>query len=139
MNAYIEKFRKQLPLLEFCSGPFTQEDGIIKHLLGLLELKSDYFVELGRRSPGEAVLGRIVSERQASLLNIDAEAIADEERCLANEQKWILKKLSVSPLNINQSLDEHNVPDSPAACVIDVDGWITGACWQSCKKDSHLC
>ena len=41
MNAYIEKFRTQLPLLEFCSGPSTQEDGIIKHLLSLLELKSD--------------------------------------------------------------------------------------------------
>ena len=29
MNAHIEKFRTQLPLLEFCSGPSTQEDGII--------------------------------------------------------------------------------------------------------------
>ena len=89
MNAYIEKFRKQLPLLEFCSGPFTQEDGIIKHLLGLLELKSDYFVELGQRGLGGGTLGRIGTERQASLLNIDSEAIADEERSLTNGQRWI--------------------------------------------------
>jgi len=122
MNAYIDKFRKQLPLLEYCSGPGTQEDGIIRHLLDLLDLKSNYFVEFGQRSLGGGTLGRIAHERQASLLNIDAEAIADEERLMANEQKWILKKQSVSPLNINQIFDECGVPESPAACVIDVDG-----------------
>ena len=47
MNAYIEKFKRKLPLLEFCSGPSTQEDGIIKYLLSVLELKSDYFVDVG--------------------------------------------------------------------------------------------
>ena len=79
MNAYIEKFRTQLPLLEFCSGPSTQEDGIIEQLLSLLQLKSDYFVEFGQRCLGGGTLGRIASERQASLLNIDLEAIAGEE------------------------------------------------------------
>ena len=62
MNTYSEKFRKQLPLLDFCSGPSTQEDGIIKHLLSLLELESDYFVELGQRSLGGGTVGRIANE-----------------------------------------------------------------------------
>ena len=52
MNKYIEKFKSQLPLLKYCDGPSTQEDGIISHLLGLLDLKSNYFVEFGQRSLG---------------------------------------------------------------------------------------
>ena len=87
MNTYIERVRKQLPLLHLCSGPSTQEDGIIKHLLGLLELESDFFVEFGQRALGGGTLGRIANERQASLLNIDSEAIANEERSLANGKK----------------------------------------------------
>lgn len=122
MNHYIEKFKSQLPLLRYCEGPGTQEDGIIRHLLGLLDLESNYFVEFGQRSLGGGTLGRIANERKANLLNIDSEAIADEERSLADGQKWILKKRSVSPLNINQIFDECNAPCSPAACVIDVDG-----------------
>ena len=46
MNAYYGKFRKQLPLLDFCIGPSTQEDRIIKHLLALLKLKSDFLLSL---------------------------------------------------------------------------------------------
>lgn len=142
MNAYIEKFRTQLPLLEFCSGPSTQEDGIIKHLLSLLELKSDYFVEFGQRGLGGGTLGRIASESQASLLNIDSEAIADEERSLANGKKWILKKQRVSPLNINQIFDECGVAESPAACVIDVDGmdyWCMLAILQKRQPSLLIC
>ena len=142
MKTYIEKFRKQLPLLDFCSGPSTQEDGIIKHLLGLLELESDYFVEFGQRGLGEGTLGRIANERQASLLNIDSEAIADEERFLANGQKWILKKQRVSPLNINKIFDECGVPETPAACVIDVDGmdyWCMLAILQKRQPSLLIC
>jgi hypothetical protein len=122
MNAYIEKFKKQLPLLKYCSGPGTQEDGIIRHLLSLRYLESNWFMELGQRSLGGGTLGRIAHERQASLLNIDAEAVADEERSLIEGAKWILKKRTVSPLNISQIFDECGIPCSPAACVIDVDG-----------------
>jgi len=57
MNSYIERFRKQLPLLDFCSAPSTQEDGIIKHLLGLLELESDFLVEFGQQALGRGTLG----------------------------------------------------------------------------------
>ena len=142
MNNYIEKFKSQLPLLRYCEGPGTQEDGIIRHLLGLLDLESNYFVEFGQRSLGGGTLGRIAHERQASLLNIDSEAIAEEERSLADGQKWILKKRPVSPLNINQIFDECGVPGSPAACVIDVDGmdyWCMLAILQKRQPSLLIC
>jgi len=62
MNTYIERFKEQLPFLKYCSGPGTQEDGIIRHLLGLLDLKSNWFVEFGQRSLGGGTLGRIAHE-----------------------------------------------------------------------------
>ena len=143
MNRYIEKFKHQLPLLKYCDGPGTQEDGIIRHLLGLLELKSNYFVEFGQRSLGGGTLGRIAQERQASLLNIDSEAVKEEVRTPWNDgQKWILKKQSVSPLNINQIFDECGVPGSPAACVIDVDGmdyWCMLAILQKRQPSLLVC
>ena len=142
MNGYIEKFKKQLPLLQYCSGPGTQEYGIIRHLLGLLDLESNYFVEFGERRLGGGTLGRIAHERQANLLNIDSEAIADEERSLIDGQQWILKKRSVSPLNINQIFDECGVPGSPAACVIDVDGmdyWCLLAILQKRQPSLLIC
>jgi FkbM family methyltransferase len=143
MNNYIEKLKGQLPLLKYCDGPGTQEDGIIRHLLGLLDLKSNYFVEFGQRSLGGGTLGRISQERQASLLNIDSEAVKDEVRTPWNDgQKWILKKQSVSPLNINQLFDECEVPGSPAACVIDVDGmdyWCMLAILQKRRPSLLIC
>ena len=87
-------------------------------------------------------MGRIANERQASLLNIDSEAVADEERSLADGQKWILKKRSVSPLNINQIFDESGVPGAPAACVIDVDGmdyWCMLAIMQKRQPSLLIC
>lgn len=142
MNHYIEKFQSKLPLLRYCKGPGTQEDGIIGHLLGLLDLESNYFIEFGQRSLGGGTLGRIAHERQASLLNIDSEAIADEQHSLADGQKWILKKRSVSPLNVNQIFDECGIPDSPAACVIDVDGmdyWCMLAILQKRQPSLLIC
>jgi len=143
MNYYINKFRAQLPLLNYCEGPGTQEDGIIRHLLGLVNLSSNYFVEFGQRILGGGTLGRIASERHSSLLNIDSEAVRDEERTPWNDgQKWILKKLSVSPLNINQIFDECGVPSSPSACVIDVDGmdyWCMLAILQKRRPSLLIC
>jgi len=75
-------------------------------------------------------------------MNIDAEAIADEERLLADGQKWILKKQSVSPLNINQIFDACGVPESPAACVVDVDGmdyWCILAILQKRQPSLLIC
>jgi hypothetical protein len=143
MNKYIEKFKSQLPLLKYCDGPGTQEDGIIRHLLGLLDLKSNCFVEFGQRSLGGGTLGRIAQERQASLLNIDSEAVKDEVTTPWNDgQKWILKKQSVSPLNINQVFDECGVPGSPVACVINVDGmdyWCMLAILQKRRPSLLIC
>lgn len=143
MNTYIEKFKTQLPLLRYCEGPGTQEDGIIRHLLDSLDLSSNYLVEFGQRSLGGGTLGRIAAERRSSLLNIDSEAIGDEERSPWNDgQKWILKKRSVSPLNINQIFDECDVPVSPAACVIDVDGmdyWCMLAILQKRRPSLLIC
>jgi FkbM family methyltransferase len=143
MNHYIKKFKDQLPLLKYCEGPGTEEDGIIRHLLSLLDLKSSFFVEFGQRSLGGGTLGRIANERQATLLNIDPEAAQDEERApWNNEQKWVLKQRSVSPLNINQIFGECGVPCSPAACVIDVDGmdyWCMLAILQNRRPSLLIC
>jgi FkbM family methyltransferase len=143
MNNYIETFKTQLPLLKYCEGPGTQEDGIIRHLLDSLDLSSNYLVEFGQRSLGGGTLGRIATERRSSLLNIDSEAVGDEERTPWNDgQKWILKKRSVSPLNINQIFDECDIPVSPAACVIDVDGmdyWCMLAILQKRRPSLLIC
>lgn len=66
MNNYIEKFRRTLPLLKYRDAPGTQEDGYIRHLLILLDLKSNYLIESGQRSLDRETLGRIENERQAA-------------------------------------------------------------------------
>ncbi len=123
MNSYIEKNLESLPLLRFCSGPGTQEDGIISHLLDQLQLESNFLVEFGQRTLGGGTLGRIATSRGFSLLNIDLEAPQNEVRYpWDDDRKWILRKQAVTPLNINQIFDEPKLPKVPAACAIDVDG-----------------
>jgi len=76
------------------------------------------------------------------LLNIDSEAIGNEERSLANGKKWLLKKEQVSPLNINQIFDVSGVYEKQAACVIDVDGmdyWLMPAILQKRQPSLLIC
>ncbi|TVS05300.1 MAG: FkbM family methyltransferase [Cyanobium sp. PLM2.Bin73] len=143
MNTYIEKNLESLPLLRFCSGPGTQEDGIISHLLDQLQPESKFLVEFGQRTLGGATLGRIAASRGFSLLNIDSEALQNEVRHPWNDnRKWILRKQSVGPLNINQIFDECEVPEAPAVCVIDVDGmdyWFMLAILQKRRPSLIIC
>ena len=77
MNSYVRAHSRKLPLLEKCHGPDTQEDGIIRHVLNQLNVKSSFLVEFGQRTLGAGTLGRIAQELRYSLLNIDAAAIKD--------------------------------------------------------------
>jgi FkbM family methyltransferase len=100
-------------------------------------------VEFGQRSLGGGTLGRIAKERKFSLLNIDSEAVKDEERSPWNdERKWILRNHRISPLNINMIFDECDVPGAPAACVIDIDGmdyWCMLAILQKRRPSLLIC
>jgi FkbM family methyltransferase len=123
------------PLLAYCSGPGTQEDGIIHHLLVNLSDFSPYAVEFGQRHLGGGTMGNIARARQFSLLNLDIEASKEREviNPWADEKTWTLVKTKVSPLNLNLLFDENGVPENPAAVVVDVGGmdyWCTLALLQ---------
>lgn len=143
MNCYIEKNLENLPLLRFCSGPGTQEDGIISHLLDQVQPECKFLIEFGQRTLGGGTLGRIAASRGFSLLNIDSEALQNEVRHpWDDDRRWNLRKQVVGPLNINQIFDECEVPRAPAACVIDVDGmdyWCMLAMLQKRRPDLIIC
>ena len=142
MNSYIRAHFRKLPLLERCHGPDTQEDGIIRHILNQLNVKSSFLVEFGQRTLGAGTLGRIAQELRYSLLNIDAAAIKDEDRVPWEGVRWTLRKRSVSPLNINAIFDECHVPADPAVCVVDVDGmdyWCMLAILQKRRPAVIIC
>ena len=124
MNRYIDRNIHLLPLLEFCSGEGTQEDGIIDYLLSLLGNYTPFVVEFGQRTLGGGTLGKIAQRRQFSLLNMDVEASKEEERRnpWGDEKTWTLLKRKISPFNINALFEENVVPDNPAVIVVDVDG-----------------
>ncbi|UPM49176.1 FkbM family methyltransferase [Synechococcus sp. A10-1-5-1] len=143
MNEYINKFRNLLPLLNHCEGPGTMEDGIIRHLLDILDLKSNYFVEFGQRTLGRGTLGRIAREKEGGLLVIDSRAIKEEKIYpWNNSTEWTSRRCLVTPFNINNIFDECCVPEMPSACVIDVDGmdyWCMLAILQKRRPSLLIC
>jgi len=135
MNLYIERNIHLLPLLEFCSGEGTQEDGIIDYILSRLGNYTPFAVEFGQRTLGGGTLGKTARCRQFPLLNMDVEACTEEQRTFpwGDEKTWTLLKCKISPLNINAIFDENDVPANPAVVVVDVDGmdyWCTLALLQ---------
>lgn len=121
---YIDRNGDRLPLLRYCSGNGTQEDGIILHLLSNLADYAPHAVEFGQRRLGGGTLAETARTLKFSLLNMDVEASHELEQIHPwdDDTTWTLFKTNVSPLNLHALFDDRGVPENPAVVVVDVDG-----------------